>query len=535
MAQQTPGWMWAYVVVVVVGARWASGVCVAVGESNVYKMEGDAVITLLLPLHHGQHCEQLGLSEVQILEATKMAVQKVNHLGLVPNVTLGLRAVDTCGDPNFSVKVALASWASDALACPQSAFSLGFLGPGDVASASAVGDATQSLGTPVVAYSPRPAVAPNTIDLLIPAPQRSVQAAVHVLSGAGVDAISIVHTADTEGETLSKHFITAAEYIYICVEMVLEDGDNVGVAEVLREGPGTIVILGTRHKVQSLARVLGGADGPADLLLLVESAGPVPQVELAGLEVPALLLKRTVPTLPEFISFLGRDLESDDEPRLQYLAAVSECELCTDTNFGYDTNVPAAVAAVLVYVEALREMQSLHCGSEGGLCHNMKGLEASAWSDIMASASLQTVAKATFPSLLKSDFIPGSEDMPRYTVKVLMDGNITQVGQADESSAVLGELLVSQPKCGTHCPCTFPTLPPELPTASNITDTSSGFDIMSGSEWWNFDWPVGFQQNDNMSRGEMATYLTAFAFITIIFLCSSMVCAFRLNRPPRRD
>lgn len=254
-----------------------------------------------------------------------------------------------------------------------------------------------------------------------------LQAAVHVLSGAGVDAISIVHTADTEGQTLARHFITAAEYVYICVEMVLEDGDIVGVAEVLREGPGTVVILGTRHKVQHLAKVLGGTGGPADLLLLVESGGPVPQVELAGLEAPALILQRTALTLPELISFLDRDLESDDEPRLQYLVAMSECEPCTETNFGYDATAPAAIAAVLVYAEALREVQKVHCGGEGGLCHNMKSLEASVWSDIMASVSLQTMTKVAFPSLLEANLIPGSEDMPRYKVKLLMDDNVTQV------------------------------------------------------------------------------------------------------------
>lgn len=40
----------------------------------------------------------------------------------------GLRVVDTCGDPAYSLKMALTAWTADALVCPQPALTLAFLG-----------------------------------------------------------------------------------------------------------------------------------------------------------------------------------------------------------------------------------------------------------------------------------------------------------------------------------------------------------------------------------------------------------------------
>ncbi|XP_037796411.1 metabotropic glutamate receptor 6-like [Penaeus monodon] len=113
------------------GIGWASGACLPMGEGQVFLLGGDVVLTELLPLHSGRDCSKLGLTEVQIMEATRLAVQKVNELELIPGVTLGLRVVDTCGKTERSVKMALASLADDTRDCINPAVSLGFLGPGD--------------------------------------------------------------------------------------------------------------------------------------------------------------------------------------------------------------------------------------------------------------------------------------------------------------------------------------------------------------------------------------------------------------------
>nr|XP_053627649.1 uncharacterized protein LOC128685137 [Cherax quadricarinatus] len=488
MGEQIAWWTrWAWLCVLV-GERFVVGVCVPQDGKTVFFTKGDAVITQLLPLHYGSRCDQLGMTEVQVLEATKLAVHRVNQLSLVPGIKLG---------------------------------------PEDEASASAVGGATQSLGSPVMAYSARPSPASHTYDFLTPAPYRSVQAAVQVLSSAGVDAISIVHTADTEGHVLVEHIISAAEYAYICVEMVLEDGNTVGLTEVLREGPGTLVILGSRHRVQSLTRALGGPQGPVDLLLLIDSGGPVPQVELAGLETPAILLQRTVHRLPEFASFLERDLESDDGPRRQYMATLSKCG---EVRMGYDAAANSAIAAVLVYAEALREAQATHCSTEESLCRSVTALETSEWNDLLASASLQEPATAAFPGLLDDSLEPGSEDVPRYTVNLLINGSITKVGQADESLAVLGRLEVREPRCGAHCPCSILVPPLMLPPAVNVTQ-SSGFDIMGGSKWWTWQVP----SLENMTKREVAVYFTAFCFLIVIFVSSCVVCLINMIKAPRRQ
>ena len=252
-----------------------------------------------------------------------------------------------------------------------------------------------------------------------------LQAAVHVLNGAGVDAVSVVHTADLEGRTLAEHFVTAAEYMYICVETVLEAGD-VQTAELLQSGPGALVILGTRHEVQRLAQNLGRAGGPADLLLLVETGGPVPQVELAGVEIPTLILQRMAPVLSEFQLFLERDMNEADSLRRRYLAAVSACEAC-NAYFGYDAAAPAAIAAVLVYVEALRKAKATHCDEQSGLCPALRSLEASVWQQLLTTASLHETATVAFPELIEAGLDTGSEDLPHYRVKLLKDGNLTQV------------------------------------------------------------------------------------------------------------
>ncbi|XP_047492170.1 metabotropic glutamate receptor 6-like [Penaeus chinensis] len=158
------------------GLGGASGACLPMGEGQVFLLGGDVVLTELLPLHSGRGCAKLGLTEVQIMEATRLAVQKVNELELIPGISLGLRVVDTCGKSERSVKMALASLADDTRDCINPSVSLGFLGPGDAASASAVGRATRSLHAPVLAYGPRPVLAAHAVDLVAPAPQRSAKA-----------------------------------------------------------------------------------------------------------------------------------------------------------------------------------------------------------------------------------------------------------------------------------------------------------------------------------------------------------------------
>ncbi|XP_045582995.1 metabotropic glutamate receptor 3 [Procambarus clarkii] len=529
MGRQILKWVWVWVLVVV-GGRWTASECIAEEGRTVFLRTGDAVITQLLPLHHGPHCDQLGLTEVQVLEATKLAVHRVNQLNLVAGVKLGVRIVDTCGDPSLSARLALAAWTTDAYNCPQPVLTLGFLGPEDEASASAIGTITQSLGAPVMSYSPRTASATHTFNFITSAPHRSAQAAVHVLSGAGVDAISIVHTTDTEGQALLDHLIVASEYAYICVEMVLEDGDAVGLAEVLRGGPGTLVILGSRHRVQSLARALGGDQSPIDLLLLVDSGGPFPQVELAGMETPAIILQRTVPRIPELDSFFKRNLEVNDEPLRQYLATLSECKSCEEASFAYDTAAISAIAGVLAYAEALREVQVTHCSGETGLCQGIRALATSDWNDLLASKSLHTTALAAFPSLPHVNLEPGIEDEPCYTVILMANGTLTKVGQADESSAVLGRLVVPDLRCGAHCPCSILIPPLMLPPASNITQ-SSGFDVMGGAKWWNWEVP----NLKKMSKRELIVYFAAFLMLNIIFFSSCVACLVSMNKSSRQQ
>ncbi|MPC20319.1 hypothetical protein E2C01_013257 [Portunus trituberculatus] len=436
-------------------------------------------------------------------------------------------------------------------------FSLSGTGPGDIHSASAVSKATQTLGTPLVAYGPRPAAADGLIDLLSPAPQRSAQAAVHVLNGAGVSAVSVVHTADLEGRTLSEHFITAAEYMYICVETVLEASDGIRLAEKLRGSPGALVILGTRHEVQRLAQALSQIGDLTDLIVLVETGGPVPQVELAGLETPTLILQRMAPILSEFQLYLERDMNEADSLRRRYLAAVSACESCSGY-FGYDAAAPAAIAAVLMYVEALRKAKTSHCNEQSDLCPALRSLEPSVWRELLTTASLQEVATMAFPELAEEGLAAGSEDLPRYRVKLLLDGNLTQVGQADESSAVLGLLEPLETRCGTRCPCHLPV--EDSPTSTSefsapyvalmccwfsqnsnkdhhifcLTPTPmapGGINILGGAEWWNWVVPDA----NELSRWELAAYAMAFTFMVMFFLFSTLICVYSAIKPPHRN
>ncbi|KAK7063152.1 hypothetical protein SK128_013222 [Halocaridina rubra] len=72
-----------------IATRECSGGCLSIADGEVYSVGGDAVITELLPLHHGKNCDKIGMTEVQVMEATKLAVQKVNELDLVPGVSIG--------------------------------------------------------------------------------------------------------------------------------------------------------------------------------------------------------------------------------------------------------------------------------------------------------------------------------------------------------------------------------------------------------------------------------------------------------------
>lgn len=67
------------------------------------------------------------------------------------------------------------------------------------------------------------------------------------------------------------------------------------------------------------------------------------------------------------------------------------------------------------------------------------------------------------------------------------------------------------------CPFLFTVLP-------------TGLDIMGGAKWW--DW--AFPNPDKLSRGEMAAYGTAFIFLILVFLGSSLICIYNTLRSPRR-
>ncbi|XP_068226786.1 metabotropic glutamate receptor 3-like isoform X2 [Palaemon carinicauda] len=490
------------------------------------------------------------MTEVQILEATKLAVKRVNELDLVPGVKIGLRVVDTCGEVARSVKLALASLASDARACTPTV-SLGFLGPGDAASAAAVGKATRTLQAPVVAYAPRTVEVTDTINLITPAPQRSAKAAVQVLAAMQVQSLSIVHTPDEEGRSLAEHFIEAADYAYRCVEMTLEAGDEEAIATVLQEGPGTIVILGTKEKSLSLAKTLGAPGGPADLILMLDNAGPVPAAELGSVATPLVILQRTAPTIPEYVSNLERDFYGEDGPRREYVAAMSKCDSCEPSDFGYDASAPAAIAAVLVYAEALREAQVTKCGTSGGLCNKVKELKFEEWSDTLSEASLHAAASIAFPDLVDANFDPGSEDYPRFAIKFMPSGtfgNITQVGHADETSAILGRMEILEPRCGSYCSCstkevivtTTTPMPEILPEPDNITAPTkppSQFNIIGSDNWWvNKGWlPKSIDTPTNLSKMEIATYMTAFSFFVVIFFSASVICIYSIQKTPRRN
>lgn len=267
------------------------------------------------------------------------------------------------------------------------------------------------------------------------------QAVVQMLIGAGVHAVNVVHTNDPEGRTLAENFVMAAEYVYICVDTVIEEDDSAHMVKMLQSGPGTVIILGTRHRAQQLAQVLGQAEGPAEVLVLVETGGPVPQVELARVATPTLLLQRMAPVLSEFQLFLERDMGESDSLRRSYLAAVSDCATCSGY-FGYDAAAPAAIAAILVYVEALRKAKTTYCKEQEGFCPTLKALKASVWHELLTTASLQEVAKTAFPELITAGLEPGNEDIPRYRIKLLKNGNLTQVSLLKDFTEVSNNHII---------------------------------------------------------------------------------------------
>lgn len=59
----------------------------------------------------------------------------------------------------------------------------------------------------------------------------------------------------------------------------------------------------------------------------------------------------------------------------------------------------------------------------------------------------------------------------------------------------------------------------------------TGIGVMSGAEWW--DW--AFPSPDKMSGGELAAYATAFSFLIMVFLGSSIICIYSTMKSPGRE
>lgn len=64
-----------------------------------------------------------------------------------------------------------------------------------------------------------------------------------------------------------------------------------------------------------------------------------------------------------------------------------------------------------------------------------------------------------------------------------------------------------------------------------LASLSTGLDIMGGAEWW--DWSI--PDTTNMSGGELAAYATAFSFLILVFLGSSMIFIYNTIKSPRRN
>ncbi|XP_076040740.1 metabotropic glutamate receptor 2-like [Oratosquilla oratoria] len=553
---------------------------------------GDAVLTALLPLHHGTNCHKVSLEAVHVLEALRMAATQINENHFIPGVRLGLQVLDTCSNPRRSVKMALSSLVAAGYAsCDSKPLLLGFLGPGDADSAQAVGRATRALRMPVVSYSPHPADLANVVRLYNPIGDNQVKAAVRAIEILGLTAVSVVHTDDPEGRALASLFSTAASESYVCMSLVYEapkTGSLNALQNTLRdEGDGVVVILGTTEGAARLAKELGKASGAAEFLIMVDNAGPVPSSLLAQVTAPTLVLRREVVPMPEYDAFLTRDLGPQTDLRREYLAAVFECdadechnvEVDSEAVLSQDNSVPSTVSAVLLYAKALQNAHKRYCGDIYGVCGPLKLISATEWLNEMGNASL-VVGDELFPSL-KGTVVAQNQDMsPAFTLTHWDRGNWTKVGKINGDVTDLAYVKLPSMRCSYQCGCqgtdetyssdssssssttttttTTTTLPPTQPPTTTFTFPHGGdstpFEKVvppgnivrttttqdSGDYGYGWNWSVPDFDDysfdpQRMSKTEFILFMTGFTIVALLVFITMLTCLYKLQRPPPRS
>ncbi|KAL5016529.1 hypothetical protein ScPMuIL_006118 [Solemya velum] len=136
--------------------------CVATRNVVDVNMNGaDAILGGLFeirsPSSDGYACGEPHKELIQIYEAARWALQKVNDGNYIPGLRIGMKAFDTCGDPSLAVKATVdfyPQFSSVASYCNESStIRLGTLGPMSSWTTKSVAELTSSY--PATTFSPR--------------------------------------------------------------------------------------------------------------------------------------------------------------------------------------------------------------------------------------------------------------------------------------------------------------------------------------------------------------------------------------------
>ncbi|CAM1316562.1 Uncharacterised protein g6764 [Pycnogonum litorale] len=210
---------------------------------------GDTIVTGLFDVHVGHDCRDTNLEGVRLLHAAHWAVDELNKVNYVPNVTLGFKAVDVCGDKEMALQRTFGALYEAGYSLERrcrAEHTLGYVGPANEKSTSNLEDLLKAVGVPYV----------QSVDGVQRPVIKATTEFLQKLNCSRVTAITF------EGQMLDL-FRRAARSANICVShsILLHDKATMpdltsAVSKLSANGVNTFVLFGNDQQIHTLMRIV---------------------------------------------------------------------------------------------------------------------------------------------------------------------------------------------------------------------------------------------------------------------------------------
>ena len=284
------------------------------------------------------------------------------------------------------------------------------------------------LQTAIISYNAKPNKIDGITEVFTSSLHRTAAAVNQALNSLNLKGVSVIYSGNSEGKEILKHFKKSSGDFYRCISVSIETSPSAFnkesiLEELESEGTGTIVFLGTHEFIAKTARAVA-LSGIADILIMVDNAGPVPRDTFSGVRIPVIIFERDVPKILEFDGILNGYNSDFDEIKKLYLEQINGNKNFMNSGISQDPSVPGTVLSGMLFVNSLKQAQKNKCDTALGICSKLHKIDEDEWIKTIINTKFQGVT-----SLFKDlkNFTSNDENNPNYTLNLLENEIISKV------------------------------------------------------------------------------------------------------------